>query len=252
MPRNVAAGPARPFALIPGVGPSETPDRWARYGAAAGAIAIVLFVAGALVEPAGPDFGAPASEAAAFFDEGRTRLQVASALFAAVAPFLVWFLATVASLARAHGPAAARAGAVAYGCGLVFTALFLADCTAQAVGALRPENMADAPELAAALVDFELLAMGMAALAGAAILLAFAVLSLRDGAIWPRWLGWLALVAAPAYALRIGTLFTTEGAFAADGVLGLYVPVSAIAAWIFVASVVLTLELRRAPGPSVQ
>jgi hypothetical protein len=54
------------------------------------------------------------------------------------------------------------------------------------------------------------------------------------------------VIAAPAYGLRLGTLFTTEGAFAADGVLGLYVPVSALATWIVLASVVLALRLRRA------
>jgi hypothetical protein len=56
-------------------------------------------------------------------------------------------------------PYGAAAG-VAFGCGLVFTALFLVDVTALAVSALRPENMAADPELAVALRDFELLAMG--------------------------------------------------------------------------------------------
>lgn len=51
------------------------------------------------------------------------------------------------------------------------------------------------------------------------MLAAFAALALRDRALWPPWLGWLAAVAALGYALRVGTLFTTDGAFAADGVL---------------------------------
>jgi hypothetical protein len=161
----------------------------------------------------------------------------------------VWFLATVASLARAGGPGARRAGLFAFGCGLVFSALFLVDVTALAVSALRPENMAEAPELAAALRDFEWLAMGMAAFFVSATLGAFAVLTLRDGMLWPRWLGRFAVVAALAYALRVGTLFTTEGAFAADGVLGLWVPVIAVAGWIAIASVVLALSLRATPRP---
>jgi hypothetical protein len=49
--------------------------------------------------------------------------------------------------------------------------------------------------------------------------------------------------------MRIGTLFTTEGAFAADGVLGLWVPVVAAAGWIVVASVILTFRVRRALEP---
>jgi hypothetical protein len=81
-------------------------------------------------------------------------------------------------------------------------------------------------------------------------LAAFAVLSIRDGALWPTWLGWLAAAAALAYALRIGSLFTTEGAFAADGVLGLWVPVSAVAAWLLVGSVMLARSVRTASEPS--
>jgi hypothetical protein len=185
---------------------------------------------------------------AADLEERRTRIQVACAINAAVAPFLVLFLATVASLTRAGGPGARRAGAVAYGCGLVFVALFLADVTALAVSALRPENMASAPELAAALRDFEWLAMGMAAPAASAALAAFAVLALREKAVWPGWLGWLAAFAAGAYALRVGTLFTTQGAFAADGLLGLYVPVGAFAAWTLLASAQLARRLHADPS----
>jgi hypothetical protein len=185
---------------------------------------------------------------AADLEERRTRIQVACAINAAVAPFLVLFLATVASLTRAGGPGARRAGAVAYGCGLVFVALFLADVTALAVSALRPENLVAAPELAAALRDFEWLAMGMAAPAASAVLAAFAVLALREKAVWPGWLGWLAAFAAGAYALRVGTLFTTQGAFAADGLLGLYVPVGAFAAWTLLASAQLARRLHADPS----
>jgi hypothetical protein len=174
---------------------------------------------------------------------------VSSAIHAAWAPLFVWFLATVASLARAGGPGARRAGAVAFACGSIFIALFLVDVTSLAVSALRPENMASAPQLAAALRDFEWLAMGMGTFLVSGTLAAFAVLGLRDQVLWPRWLGLLAVIAALAYALRVGTLFTTEGAFAADGVLGLWVPVIAAAAWIFAGSLVLTLKLRADPSP---
>jgi hypothetical protein len=211
---------------------------------------VALYVVGSLVIGTPPDFDASGTEVAGYFDEHGTRIQVGSAIHAAWTPLFVWFLATVASLTRAGGPGTRRAGAVAYGCGLIFIALFLTDVTALAVGALRPENMAAAPELAVALHDISWLAMGMAAFLVSAVLAAFAVLALRERAIWPQWLGWLAAVAAAIYALRVGTLFTTEGAFAADGVLGLYVPVFAAAAWIVAASVMLTLRVRSASKPS--
>jgi hypothetical protein len=62
-------------------------------------------------------------------------------------------------------------------------------CAVLAVAALRPENMKVYPELATALRDFEFLAMGMAAPMVVTALAAFAVLALRDRAVWPRWVG---------------------------------------------------------------
>ena len=209
---------------------------------------MALYLAGALVAGERPAFDASGREVAAYFAEERTRIQVAAALNAAWAPLFIWFLATVVSLTRDVGPGARRAGEVAFGCGLVFLALFLADVTALAVGALRPENMAADPELASALRDFEWLAMGMATFVTAGVFAALAVLVLCHRAIWPGWVGVLAAAAAAAYALRIGTLFTTEGVFAADGLLGLYVPVVAAAGWVTIASVVLTRRLGAPTG----
>jgi hypothetical protein len=224
-------------------------DSWAPYGAASGAIAVLLYAIAALVIGERPSFDAPGTEVAAHFDEDRTRIQLACAFNAAMAPFFVWFLATVASLARAGGPRAGRAGAIAFGCGLVFLTLFLVDVTTLAVGALRPETMLADPELASALRDFEWMAQGMASFLAVGLLAVLGVLALRDSALWPRWVGWLAVLAAVAYAPRVGTLFTTEGPFAADGVLGLYVPVAGFTGWIVIASVVLTLRVRRASEP---
>jgi hypothetical protein len=213
------------------------------YGAAAGAIAIALFAAAALVVGDGPGMDASGGEVASFYDGSRTEIQVGCALIAVSAPLLIWFLATVASLSRGAGPRARLAGSVAFGCGLVFLALFLADVSTLAAGALRPENMAASPELARTLRDLEWLAIGMATFLGVGLLAAFAVLVLRAEAIWPRWLGWLAVIAAIAYALRIGTLFTTDGPFAAGAVLGLYVPVAGLAGWFFIGSALLTFKL---------
>src|SRR5205823_8424245 len=116
-----------------------------------------------------PDFGASGAKVAAYLDEHRTRIQLACALNALAAPLLVWFLATVTSLTRAGGAGARRAGTVAFGCGLVFIALFLVDVTSLAVGALRPETMVAAPEVASTLRDFEWLAMGMAAIVASSV-----------------------------------------------------------------------------------
>jgi hypothetical protein len=214
----------------------------APYGAAAGAAAVVLFAAGSLLSGDRPGLEASGAEIAAALDENRTQIQVGCAVLAASTPLLVWFLATIASLAGDVGAGARRAAVVAFGCGLVFIAVFLVDVTALAVSALRPENMSANPELAVALHDFEWLAMGSASFVMAGVLAALAVAVLVHGAVWPRWVGWLGAVATPLYLLRVGTLFTTDGAFAADGILGLYVPVAAVAGWVLVASVALALE----------
>src|SRR5918999_5828012 len=206
-------------------------DEWARFGAGAGAVAVVLYLVGGGIIGAPPDFDAPATEAAAYFEDEQGRIQLGSAFIAASAPFLVWFLATVTSLARAGGPGARRAAAVAYGCGLASLILFLSDVAALTVGALRPENMLAAPELAAALLDYSFLAIAMAAFLTAGVFAAFAVMVLRDRALWPDWLGWLAVLAALACTLRIGTLFTTEGAFTAGGGPGFLGPRIGFLGW---------------------
>jgi hypothetical protein len=215
----------------------------APYGAAAGAAGIVPFVAGSLLMGDRPGFDAGGAEIAADLEENRTRIQVGCAIVVSWTPLFVWFLATVASVAGEAGSGARRAAVVALGCGLVYTAVFLVDVTALAVSALRPENMAAAPELAVALRDFEWLAIGSASFVGSGVLAAFAAAVLAHGAVWPRWIGWLAALAAVLYLLRAGTLVSTDGAFAADGILGLYVPVVAVAGWVLIASVALSLDL---------
>lgn len=107
--------------------------------------------------------------------------------------------------ARAAGTGARTVAAVAYSCGMVVITLFLPDVTTLAVGALRPENMAAAPELATVLRDFELLAMGIAAFPMVGMFTAIAVLVLRYKAVWPRWVGRLA--ARPATPAASTTIF---------------------------------------------
>jgi hypothetical protein len=219
-------------------------DRWAKYGAAAGAIAVVLYLIGGALSGTPEDYGGPPAAAVAYLDEKGDGIQLGAAFFAAAVAFLLWFLATVASLARASGSAPGRAGSVAFGCGVASVALFMADDAALVVGTLRPENMAAEPELAAALLDFSFVAIAMASFLTAAVFAAFGVIALRDRALWPPWLGWVALAAAGVCCLRIGTLFTTEGAFTAAGALGFYAPVAAFVVCTFAASVSLLLGLR--------
>jgi hypothetical protein len=208
-------------------------------GAAAGLGAVALYAAGGLLVGTPADYGGPAGEAVAYLTGRATQIQLGAALFAASAPLLVWFLATVAALAREHGPAAALAGSVAYGCGLASLTLFMADSAALVVGTLRPANARASPELASALLDFSFVAIAMASFLTAAVFAACAVIALREGVLWPRWVGLLGLAAAVACTLRVGTLFTVDGPFTAGGLLGFWLPVAGFVGWVALGSLVL-------------
>ena len=221
-------------------------DRSAAYGAGAGAIAVALFVVGIVIIGERPRFDAAGAEVAAHLTQHRTRIQIGSAVLGAVAPFLVWFFATVASLTRTVGPGARLAASVAYGCGSIFAALLLVDVAALTVAALRPENMSRAPELAIALRDFEFLLMGNGSFGG--VHRACHVRGV-DSSVSRA----LARVARLASRYRRARLRAPRrhpvhhpGAFAPDGLLGLWVPVTAFAGWILIASLVLALDAARA------
>jgi Domain of unknown function (DUF4386) len=221
-------------------------DRWIRVGAATGVAAVVLFAVGFAIVPAVPDADAPASEMASYFADDPNAIQVGSAFLAASALALLWFLATLTSVLRAAegGP---RLASTAFGAGLLAIGVFLAGIAIFSVAALRPENMQASPELAQALYDFNAMGYAVSALVFGGFFVAVAVVTLRFGGL-PAWLGWLALVAALATVLRLGSLFTTDGPFAFDGVLGFWAGLVAFAAWTLAASIVLVEALGRPGG----
>ena len=181
-----------------------------------------------------------AQEVVAYFDADRTGIQVSSAFLVLAVPFLFWFLAAVASLAEP------RAAILALASGAVAAGVFLTDVAALMVGALRPENMAESPELAQALHDYSWVAPAASAPLFSVMLAALATLALDGRWHWPRWLGLAGLAAAAAYLMRTGGMFTDDGVWAADGVLGFWIPIVALQGWIFAASLTLWLAGRRA------
>ena len=81
------------------------------------------------------------------------------------------------------------------------------------------------------------------------------LLALSRVELWSDWMRQLAVIAAAAYALRAATLFTDSGPFAPDGLLGIYVPVGALAGWILLASLDLMKRngaFARATGGSIR
>jgi hypothetical protein len=61
--------------------------------------------------------------------------------------------------------------------------------------------------------------------------------------------GWLGALAAVVYALRLATLFTTGGVHSGSGLLGLWLPATALSTWTLVASVVLTRGVAGSVSP---
>ena len=84
-------------------------DRFARYGAATGIIAVVLILVGFSIFGSDlPDTNASAQDWGAFFTDHQSRIQLGVTIVGVGLFFFIWFLA--ACEARSRRPRAARAG----------------------------------------------------------------------------------------------------------------------------------------------
>lgn len=221
-------------------------DKWAKYGAATGVVAVALYVVATLVMPKPPDFDAPSAEVASYFADEQNGVQVAIAFYGAAAGFFLWFVGTLASVLR-QAEGGPRLTSILFGAGVAATAIFVVDLTTFAVAALRADEGILGPEITQALFDAGNLGFATGAIVFGAFFAAAALIILRRGGL-PDWLGWLAALTGILVALRVGALFDTDGAFAADGVLGFWAGIVAFLAWTLIASVKLTIDLDRA-GP---
>lgn len=208
-------------------------SKWERYGAASGFVMVVLGAAATVFERA------PVT--AADFAANRTALLTQSMLFLAGAAVSLWFIGSLrAHLLLAEG-GTGRLSAVAFGSGVAWAAL---NMLAQAfqVGAAS-DSSGEAP---AALLKTMTAVFTIANLPLAIMLVAVAVITLRNGA-FPVWLGWLSIVAAGAQTVLWLATVVQSGPLASDGWLSfaLY-PFFLI--WLVPATVVM---VRRAGKPRV-
>ena len=211
-------------------------DRYAKYGASTGIVSVVLLVIGFLiVTPTPPDIDAPVNEWSTYFVDHKDAVNTALVLVSVSVFFFLWFLGSLTSALRvaAGGP---RLPSIAFGGGLLAATFLFIAISAVAVAAHRPDEVS--PELTRALTDVSLMA-GVPAIAGFAALFGATALVILRSALLPQWLGWLCWVAAVVQPLTFGVLFTDSGAFAADGVLGLFVPFVAVIVAILALSIVL-------------
>lgn len=197
-------------------------SRWERWGAATGALSVVLFIAGFASIPTPPDVDAPIETIAAYFAAEQDGIRLGLVLITAALFFFIWFLGSLRSALRAAEGGSGRVSTIAFGGGLVSAGALFLLIDLLAAAAFRPAETS--PEVTAALNDAAIVS-GAPALAGlTALFAATALVMLRTGA-FPRWLGWLNALAALAQPLAVGTMLTESGAFAGDGALGLFAPV---------------------------
>ena len=199
-------------------------DRYAKYGAATGLISVILFIVGFLiVAPAPPDVNAQAGELSSYYSDEQDGIRASVLIVSVALFFFIWFLGSLTSTLRISS-GNPRLPSIAFAGGVIGTGLLMVTLTAIAAGAFRPAQ--STPEVTQAVHDIGIMAAAPAAPAFAALFAAIALVILRGGAL-PEWLGWAAAITAVAQLLPLGVIFTDEGAFAADGALGLIVPVIA-------------------------
>jgi hypothetical protein len=223
-------------------------DRYAKYGAATGIVFVVLLVIGFLiVTPTPPDLDAPVDEWATYYTDDQDAIRAGLVLVGLSLFFLVWFLGSLASALRiaAGNP---RLPSIAFGGGILLTAALFVLLSLVAAAAYRPDEVS--PELTRALNDVALMT-GVPAIAGLLALFGATALVILRATLLPAWLGWLSGLAAVAQLLTFGVLFTKTGAFAADGVLGLWIPFGLAIVTVAALSIVLVQtaeELNRSIG----
>jgi hypothetical protein len=217
-------------------------DRFVEYGAATGIVFVVLSLVGFIVLPTPPDLNAPSQDWASYFLGHHDGVRASVVLLAVAMFFFIWFLGTLTSVLRI-ATGTPRLPSIAFAGGILGAASLLVGLAAEAVAAYRPQGVD--PLITRAMNDIFVMA-GVAGIpAFTALFAATAVVILRTGA-FPAWLGWLLVAAAAVQPLTFGALFTKHGAFAGDGVLGLFVPVIVAFVAIFALSALITAWARDA------
>jgi hypothetical protein len=205
------------------------PGTWTRRAPLTGVVAVLLFVAAAIVGGETPDFDAPGQEVIDFYVENEGSQFAASILAAYGGLFLIFFAGALRSVLRRTEAAPGGLSAVAFGGGLVaavgvLTFAGLSFTLADGGEALEPGA---AQALSALNGDFFFpLATGISAL-----LLSSGIAMVRSDAL-PGWLGWIAIV--------LGVLAVTPVGFFAF-LAGLI--------WIVVTAIVFTVRPVAGAGP---
>lgn len=221
-------------------------------GAVSGLFAVLLFVAAAIIflntDPSGgntprlPNI-ANAEAAPAFFADHLNGIKAQVMLNGIGMVVFLWFLGTLWSVLRAAEGGPARGSAIASGGALVGVALTLVGLVLTGTSTLAT-TLAQG-ETVPTLYTAAALAFAFGGGAFSLFFLGVAEVSLRAGGL-PKWLGWLALLAAVASVFGFVTPYAQSGIFnAATGGLGFYAHYVAFVVWVFLTSASMTLAQHR-------
>ena len=221
---------------------------WERIGAATGAISALLFIIGFGIFPTPPDVDAPATEIHSYFADEQSGIQAALVVLTGALFFFIWFLGSLRSALRVAEGGTGRVSSIAFAGGVISASALFVLITLIAGAAFHPDEAT--PEVTRAINDLAVVS-GAPALAGlTALFAACAKVALRHGA-FSSTIGWLLALAALAQPFAVGAMLTDSGAFAGDGVLGLFLPVAGFGVAILVMSGALVQRAgRTAPAGS--
>jgi hypothetical protein len=218
-------------------------DRYAQYGAASGLVAVLaLFVGFGIFGADIPDFDAPAADWSTFYADNADQVQLGATILGVGLFFFVWFLGSLrAALATAEG-GTGRLSSVAFGGGLLGSTFVIIGMSAALAASLRAGPDVD-PAITQALNDVNFLTAAPIAGAFTAMFAATAIVGYRHRPFGAPIAGFAAL-AALGQPFAFAIAFTDDGVWAADGALGLYVPVVTFG----ISTVLLSLALMRNPS----
>jgi len=221
-------------------------------GAASGLFAVLLFVAAAIIflntDPSGgntprlPNI-ANAEAAPAFFATHLNGIRAQVMLNGIGSVFFLWFLGTMWTVLRGAEGDPARGSVIATAGALVGTALTLVGLVLTGTSTM----VTSLPQAETVPTLYSAAALSFAFAGGAFTIfyLGVAEVSLRAGGL-PKWLGWLALLAAVASVFGFVAPYAQSGIFnPATGGLGFYSHYIAFVVWVLLASVWLGIAQHR-------
>lgn len=189
----------------------------------------LLVVAGIVPAPSGAD---SASQIAEYYRSNADHLRVGLLMAMMGAPLMLPFLVLVTLQLKASNPRLAPLAYTQLIAGTVFFLMFLIPVLLWAAAAFRPGRAAGGTQL---LNDVGSTIFYWAVSPGCIEVAAVGIAVLMDRSarpLYPRWLGYLDLAVAVAYAGGAPAVFFKTGAFGWDGAFALWVPFAAFSVWL--------------------